>query len=251
MNHLRLADNVKQSLKDLNQHYKDLTGLQASVATESKESELQRQVDEHRFLQLVYCASCRICSSVGRLKKEALKIFIDCTKTDLSLNNWVTRAKILNRIYVIHVLANQSVCTSFAPGASKREAVPILARSGVCRSPSPHPTRGEGPSSRTAELMQVTLSSCCYAACCMSNLSALHSNSCDSCEVPRSEPRAKQCVCALHLKVFGQCFGSSVWLLAAPLAGHDVECADVRLCLRFSSLLLSTKRRLHSTTNLD
>ena len=36
-----------------------------------------------------------------------------------------------------------------------------------------------------------------------------------------------------------------MWLIAVPLAGYDVECADVCLCLRFSSLLLSTKGGLH------
>ncbi|CAE6938969.1 unnamed protein product, partial [Symbiodinium sp. CCMP2456] len=66
-----LADNVNQSLQELNKHYKDLTGLQASVATESKESELQRH------------------------KKEALKLFVECTKTDLSLNNWVMMLNVL------------------------------------------------------------------------------------------------------------------------------------------------------------
>ena len=49
---------------------------------------------------------CRVCSFVGRLKKEALQIFVECTKTDLSLNNWVTRAKILSCTYLRHIFAD-------------------------------------------------------------------------------------------------------------------------------------------------
>ena len=90
--HLRLAANVGQSLNDLNQHYKDLTNLQANVATESKADEVQRRAADHHVLRLVHCVAYRV---PGRLKKQALQIFIQCTKTDLSLNNWVTRAKCL------------------------------------------------------------------------------------------------------------------------------------------------------------
>ena len=86
---LRLGKNVADCLNDMNLDYKDLVRLQASAATADDPNDIARpdpaaSVSHASLVEMfVHC----------RLKKEAMQIFIRCTKTDLALNNYVVRSK--------------------------------------------------------------------------------------------------------------------------------------------------------------
>ncbi|CAE7220824.1 unnamed protein product, partial [Symbiodinium sp. KB8] len=69
-----LCTNLDNCLKDLNNCYQKLVDVQANAATTGDEKELTR------------------------LKKEALQIYIMCTKADLALNNYVVRMAVVYKI---------------------------------------------------------------------------------------------------------------------------------------------------------
>ena len=81
----------------MNKHYDALVRLQASGATCKDDAQMQRQ-------QLQACAGyCRsnmirrVFIGPWRLKKELLQCYIDCTRTDLTLNNYVVRSKLRSK----------------------------------------------------------------------------------------------------------------------------------------------------------
>ena len=93
-NILRIATSIANSLTTLSKNYDDLVKLQASHATYTDESHLGRPgawvtFDKPVFHNLI----CVPLDVAGRIDKEILQVFVETTKADLALNNYVIRAK--------------------------------------------------------------------------------------------------------------------------------------------------------------
>ena len=88
---MRLSGDVAASITQLNKNYDDLVRIQGEAATANSKEDTKRC--GARFILLSGFTYPEVSHHVARLKEEALKVYIECTKADLTLNHHVVRSK--------------------------------------------------------------------------------------------------------------------------------------------------------------